>query len=159
MDDCNENILNQAFTPMFRDDLRNALTNLDAQSLETIMKAMVLFPSFYDASPENSYHMFYFGSFFTILHDGIDVVVSSNKESGHGRFDIKIEFREINKVILMEFKRSRSKEKLDSDAQDGLDQIISCNYLADIRNCECLVIGVSFYTKEMSAFKCQLVQK
>ena len=123
------------------------------------MREMILFPSFFDASPENSYHMFYFGSFFTILHDGDDVVVSSNKESGHGRFDIKIEFREIKKVILMEFKKSKFKKSLNVDAQKGLKQIISCKYLADIQNCECLIIGVSFHKKEMSALKCQLVPK
>lgn len=152
-------LMDQAFTPMFQDGLRKALSNLDVQSLETIMKEMILFPSFCDVSPENSYHMFYFGSFFTILHNGIDVFVSSNKEAGHGRFDIRIVFRAINKAIVMEFKKSKDEEKLDADAKEAFEQIISCNYLAEIRNCECLVIGASFYTKEMSAFKWKVVPK
>jgi len=109
------------------------------------MKAMLLFFPIYDISVqyENPYHMFYFGCFLTILHDGIAVVVSSNREAGHGRYDIRIVFHNSRQVILFlffEFKKSSSISYLDEDAESGLVQAHRNKYVCGYN---CLLIGVS----------------
>ena len=98
--------------------------------------------------------MYFFGIFLTMIHDGVKVIVYSNKEEGHGRNDVRIEFRSTKKAIIFEFKRSSNERDLDHDAEEGLKQIFSENYLANIPlGYDCLAIGVAFYVKKMSSFK------
>lgn len=86
------------------------------------------------------------------------MVVSSNRESGHGRYGIRVEFRDLKKVVLFEFKRSEDEKELESDAFDGLAQAKKNKYVSDLRESQCLLIGVSFIQKEMSALKCGIIQ-
>ena len=146
--------LKKVFTPTFPGTLQNALMDIDVQSLESLMKEMILNPSWHDFSSENSYHMYFLGSFHVIIHDGKDRLVSSNKEEDYGRYDVRIEFRCRRQVIFFEFKKSLNERELDHDAEEGLKQILSMNYLANIpSDYDCLVIGVAFYARKMSSLK------
>jgi hypothetical protein len=148
-----------AFEPQFQSRLQDSLRDLNTVEIESLMKEMLLFCSFHDVSKqyENPYHMFYFGCFFVILHNGNNVIVSSNREAGHGRYDVRIEFRDLKQVIVFEFKKSSSDRYLDEDAGTGLLQAEGNKYVSDMRGCKCLLIGVSFNKKLMSSLKFKLI--
>jgi PD-(D/E)XK nuclease superfamily len=150
-------VANPSLFPL-SNDLKNALITFDIDSIKRIMDEIILYPSFHDNAPENSYHMFFFGCFFSILHDEVNFnVVSSNNESGHGRYDIKIELRQFQKVIIFEFKKSEGFKDLDHDSDLALKQIKVKKYDVGNRNCERLLIGVSFYKKYMSKLKVDII--
>lgn len=111
--------------------------------------------SFWDTVKENSYHCFYLGMFGMAVHDGTDVVVTSNSEAGIGRFDICIEFRKIKRVFIFEIKKSDKPETLLDDARTGLHQILRNKYSQRFEeHCECILMGVSFCVKTMSPLVC-----
>ena len=136
--------------PQFPENIKNCLTEFNYADLEKIMKEMVNYCSSFDLTSENSYHMFFYGCFFAVLNGNNNIIVSSNKEAGLGRYDIRIEFRDIKKAVVFEFKKSRTKEQLEKDAKEGLNQCQRNDYGADLRDYKCLLIGVSFFKKEMS---------
>ena len=144
------------FDPKFSDRIRDCLTVFNSAELEALMREMILHPSFHDTcskknNSENSYHMFFYGCFLAVLSDSPSVVVSSNKEAGHGRFDIRIEFRTVQKAVVFEFKTSRIIEDLEKDAGCALEQCKEKQYTADLGNeYQCYLIGVSFFKKQMS---------
>ena len=70
----------------------------------------------------------------------------TKKKGGHGRYDVRIEFRSLKKVIVFEFKKSSNERDLDQDDEEGLKQILSKNYMANIPSeYDCLAIYVAFY--------------
>jgi hypothetical protein len=71
------------------------------------MREMIQYCSFHDLTLENSYHVFYYGCLFTILHNGQTTNVSSNREAGHGRYDICINLADLKRVLIIEFKKSK----------------------------------------------------
>ena len=66
-----------------------------------------------------------------MLHDSNSIIVSSNKEAGHGRNDVRIEIEDLKKAVVFEFKKSKTRDKLEDDAKDGLNQCMN-NQLADL---------------------------
>ena len=141
-------------------ELSEALLNFKTDQIEILMKQVLLKASYFDfpSYHEKSYHMLYFGCFFTTFYGTEDMIVSSNKESGHGRYDIRIEFGKFKKAIVFEFKKSISKDSLEMDAEKALDQIIERKYADDLSNCQCLFVGAAFYRKEMSSLKFKELQ-
>lgn len=145
------------FNNEFRERLRKAVIEFDVQTVELTMKQMLMHCSFHDLAStksrsqlENAYHMFFFGAFFAIFHDGSATFVTTNRESGHGRYDIRIELRDHLKVALFELKKSTNPELLNDDAQKGLQQAIENQYDFDMQSYDRLFMGVSFYKKQMS---------
>ena len=118
--------------------------------------------------------MFFYGCFFSALHDSYSIIVLrhfsyysiflllyflitlfklyiySYYTTGHGRYDVRIEFRNVNKAIVFEFKKSQTRDKLEDDAEKALFQCMTNQYVADLPKYQCLLIGVSFLKKEMS---------
>ena len=115
------------------------------------MRDMLQYCSFHDLTLENSYHVFYFGSLFTILHNGQTIDVSSNKEAGHGRYDICINLPDLKRVIIIEFKKSRSERAMAGDAKMAVQQVQEKNYSSGLRDCEFIIVGISFFGKLMSS--------
>ena len=55
--------------------------------------------------------------------------VTSNKESGLGRYDVTIEPKnKNNKGYILEFKVTKNEEDLEKEAKQAIDQIISKKY-------------------------------
>ena len=104
-----------------------------------------------DTKTENSYHSFFLGVFGVALHDGMNVFVKSNAESGNGRFNIFIEFRDIKRVIIFELKQSKQPQALEKDAKDALFQILDRNYAYGFDDTHRLLIGASFHKRTMSS--------
>jgi DNA polymerase III epsilon subunit-like protein len=140
--------------------LVDAFTNFSVVEIETFMKEILGQVSFHDLSNryENSYHMLYLGSFLTLFYGRRDVIVSSNREAGNGRYDIRIEIRDLKKAILFEFKRSALESHLERDAGIALEQIVSYRYASDLSGYSCLLIGVAFHKKAMSHLKISTLQ-
>ena len=122
---------------------------------DVMRRAILELCSFWDTKEENSYHCFFLGIFGMAIHDGLHTVVTSNLEAGVGRFDICIEFRDLKRVFLFEFKKSHCRETLFDDAKAGLKQILTNEYsLRFEEHYECILIGVSFCGKEISPLIC-----
>jgi hypothetical protein len=150
-----KSLLEEKIIPMKLSELLSTLRNFDVQKFASVLQNLVTKSSFYDHTPENSYHMLGFGALGFAAEDFNDVVVTSNRESGHGRFDISVDFKDVKKVVIIEFKKSKSLADLDVDALAGLQQIIDQNYIANYSEYDCLLIGISFFKKHMSELKCQ----
>ncbi len=111
--------------------LADALDNLDGERLNEMLQKFVLNTmSTFDITekePEISYHMFVLG-LLVVLSDTYEV--SSNKQSGYGRYDILlIPKNKKKRGIVIEFKKvSTSDKTLEVAANRALGQIVHMNY-------------------------------
>lgn len=150
-------MLNETFSLIFNDSLFGIVTFTDfnADALQEVMQNMLLHCSSHNVNSRNeiSYHMFFYGVFFALFH-GVEIKVSSNRETGHGRNDIRILFVSLKKYFIFEFKLSRNESSLDNDAQSGLQQIISDRYAAERLDKGYSCIGVGIAPKMASSIDC-----
>ena len=111
-----------------------AVKSNDENALEdTLREYLLTSASFFDTTGESFYHGMMLG-LLAIMSD--DYRITSNRESGEGRFDISLNPYSKNKSgILMEFKAidDADREGLESAAQKAIDQIIEKEYAADMR--------------------------
>jgi hypothetical protein len=94
-----------------------------------VLKSM----SFFDtgSEPEKVYHAFVMGLFLW-LSPGYEV--KSNRESGYGRYDIMIIPREQTKLgFIIEFKKTRPKETLETAVKSALEQIEAKKYETELQ--------------------------
>jgi len=95
---------------------------------EYVMKSM----SFFDMAvePEKVYHAFVMG---LLLWLSPAYEIKSNRESGYGRYDIMIIPRETEKLgFIIEFKKTRKKETLESAVKSALEQIENKKYETEL---------------------------
>lgn len=114
------------------------------------MRQMINFCSLSDFLRENSYQMFFFGGFFISLHNGDNIVITSNWEAREVRRDFCIEFHDYKKLIMFEFKKSMTDENLEGDAAAALGHLTKNNHYCALREYTILMIGASFCGKTMS---------
>ena len=100
--------------------------------------------------PERSYHLFVLG-LLVLLGDDYDV--TSNRESGLGRYDILISPKNpTHNGVIIEFKKALTSEKLEESAAKALEQILSKNYVQDLqaRKVETIfAYGIAFSGKNL----------
>lgn len=155
-------MLNESFAPLFKEILFSIFTSQEFKpaALQEVMQKMLLHCSSHDVNcrNESSYHMFFFGVLFALFH-GIEIEVSSNRETGHGRNDIRILFVPMKKCFIFEFKISKAESALEKDAHCGLEQIIDLKYAAESldKGYDCIGIGIACYREKLSQLKCQLI--
>jgi hypothetical protein len=134
----------------FQQDLIKILRakSFNSETLERLMTSKLPSLSYFDTITENSYHMYVLGLFGAVFGS----MVSSNRESGHGRYDIAIALEDIQRLFIFEFKVSDTMKNLNDDAKIALKQIKEKKYYEDerYRQWRCFVLGISFYGKEMS---------
>lgn len=84
-----------------------------------------------DSEPEGFYHGFVLGLMVELENR---YVITSNRESGFGRYDVMLEPRDLNKTaMILEFKVQDRKEKdLDDTARSALHQIEERDYAASL---------------------------
>lgn len=133
--------------------IQEALYSGDAERLQKEMGRLLLQSvSCYDTAGENFYHGFVLG-LCAMMEDRYDI--SSNKESGEGRYDIQLMPRQKNMPgILIELKAAKnlSGEKLRQLSKEALEQIHTRKYDADMmRRGMKLVLkyGVAFSGKKV----------
>lgn len=121
---------------------------------DTLQKYLMQSAGSFDTVHENFYHGTVFGML-AIMSDSY--YISSNRESGDGRFDLQLEPKDKTKVgYIIEFKSGKnlSDNKLASLAKDAIKQIRDNKYSADmeyhgIRNIG--LFGVAFSGKHVAA--------
>ena len=125
-------------------------------SLKIAMSEKLLSCSYFDFQRENSYHLFYFG----IFNADCGPCATSNREAGHGRYDIEITLIDMKRLFIFEFKHSKNECDLEVDASKGLKQIHEKKYYQDeqYNGWTCFAIGVSFFKKEISELKYEQFQ-
>lgn len=107
--------------------------------------------------PERSYHLFVLG-LLVLLGEDYDVI--SNRESGLGRYDILIAPKnpELTGVVI-EFKKALGSETLEETAQKALEQIISKNYVHELKTKNVkniLAYGIAFSGKNLTVVSKQI---
>jgi hypothetical protein len=141
-------------------------TKIENRKLEIMLKALlegdidvfadifsdyvVTAMSFFDtaAEPEKVYHAFVMGLFLWLSPD---YEIKSNRESGYGRYDIMIIPRETETGklgFIIEFKKTRKKETLESAVKSALEQIENQKYESEL-----LQRGIKNYKKLAIVFK------
>lgn len=98
---------------------------------------------------EHVHHAFVFGVFLAVAKE-TEYHVSIEEEGGHGRMDLLISQRSGNYAVIIEFKISREKMDMSTDAWKALDQIEEKKYRAKL--CSDIIYlreyGIAFYKKE-----------
>lgn len=135
-------------------DIQKALQNNDRQMVQKSLQSFLYkSASYFDTSAEGFYHGFVLG--LSAAFSGY--YVTSNRESGDGRYDIQMEpLSTDHPGILMEFKSLEkdqySKEKLHGEAVDALNQINKSQYDTNLRNRDIHTIykyGIAFCSKRV----------
>jgi hypothetical protein len=111
-----------------------------------VLKSMSFFDMDMGEDAEKVYHAFVMGLFLWLTPD---YEVKSNRESGYGRYDIMIIPREKTKLgFIIEFKKTRKKETLETAMKSALEQIENQKYETEL-----LQRGIENYKKLAIVFK------
>ena len=135
-------------------DMRRHLLHGEAEKFANELQIILIgIVSVYDtASKESFYHGLMLGLVATLI--GQDrYTVESNRESGHGRFDIALVPRDVaNPGVVMEFKVADKLEAMKTRAQEALQQIEKKKYTAGLKAAgvkDVWCYGVAFYGKDV----------
>ena len=131
--------------PNYRDDLYREIWNCDADALRDRIRDIL-----YDTISCHDYHENYYHALLTgLLLDG-RYIVRSNDETGSGRSDITVEDPRQRRAVIIETKRSRDFDHLESDCAAALKQIGEKQYGRPYLKKKYRVIayGISFSEKE-----------
>ena len=112
-------------------------------------KNILMIPSYYDLTNENSYHMMMLGMCICLSND---YKVISNREEGKGRCDLILKAKDEKKTsFVLEFKyvkEEQTEEKLDQLAEQAIQQIISNKYDQDLKG-KVIYIGLAHHGKDV----------
>jgi len=130
-------------------DLMEALTENRIEDFEEKFQEILLTSaSYHDTKNEDFYHGLILGM---SLYLENQYHISSNKESGLGRYDLVIEPKNKNdKAYILEFKVAKSEESLNKESQEAVEQIISKKYDINLKEKgikNIIFIGMAFYGK------------
>ncbi|WP_339059485.1 ATP-binding protein [Fusobacterium animalis] len=123
---------------------RNKLEDFE----KNLQKILLNSTSYQDTKNEDFYHGLILGM--TLYLDS-QYYVTSNKESGLGRYDVTIEPKnKNNKGYILEFKVTKNKEDLEKEAKQAIEQIISKKYDVSLKERgikDIIILGVAFCGK------------
>ena len=83
------------------------------------------------------------------LFVGLGYSVDSNKESGLGRFDIRVKDRKNRRVMIFEVKKAESAARMDTACDEAIQQIVEKGYAKTIEPGyeKIICYGISFFRK------------
>ena len=123
---------------------RNKLEDFE----KNLQKILLNSTSYQDTKNEDFYHGLILGM--TLYLDS-QYYVTSNKESGLGRYDVTIEPKnKNNKGYILEFKVTKNEEDLEKKAKQAIEQIISKKYDISLKERgikDIIILGVAFCGK------------
>ena len=130
-------------------DLMEALTENRIEDFEEKFQEILLTSaSYHDTKNEDFYHGLILGM---SLYLENQYYISSNKESGLGRYDLVMEPKnKNNKAYILEFKVAKSEESLNKESQEAVEQIISKKYDVNLKEKgikDIIFVGMAFYGK------------
>lgn len=115
-------------------DLISPLTENKFDEFVGKLKAMLFIPSFYDinkSDKEKTFHIYLLG----VLQGRVEGYnVSSNKESGTGRYDIVLTpLEKRNTGVIIEIKKIETTTRIDDELTAALKQIETRHYLTELK--------------------------
>jgi len=144
-------------------DFRLALKSNNREALQNTLRQYLLqSASNFDTAKENFYHGMMLG-LLAIMSD--DYLVSSNCESGEGRFDIQLKpLSKLHPGILMEFKAAKDadEKKLSELADEAIEQAQIKQYAAEMKASdlsEIQIYGIAFSNKKATVKTTKLICK
>ena len=130
-------------------DFQRAILENDKELAEIILNQLMLKSISYFDNVENFYHGFVLG---LLVDMGEKYIVESNRESGYGRYDMKIEKRDGTLGIILEFKTVQEEDKMEEMAQKALEQIEEKAYYNDMKErgiTNIFKYGIAFNNKKV----------
>ena len=138
------------YTTKRKNELYQELIDGDSKKVNLMLNDILFRSISYFDNQESFYHGFLVG----LLND---YEVTSNRESGYGRFDLcVIPDNILGTVVLIECKHSASEDDLIEDAKEGARQIAEQKYLEEKRFKKyenAVGYGISFYKKQCYVVK------
>lgn len=138
------------YTTSKKNELYQELIDGDSKKVNLMLNDILLRSISYFDNQESFYHGFLVG----LLND---YEVTSNRESGYGRFDLCVLPDNIlGTVVLIECKHSASEDDLIEDAKEGARQIAEQKYLEEKRFKKyenAVGYGIAFYKKQCYVVK------
>ncbi|MBR2260047.1 MAG: AAA family ATPase [Blautia sp.] len=103
----------------------------------------------WDTISYHDYHEDYYHAFMAGLFVGLGYSVDSNKESGLGRFDIRVKDRKNRRVMIFEVKKAESAARMDTACDEAIQQIVEKGYAKTIEPGyeKIICYGISFFRK------------
>ena len=133
-------------------EMLNALKKKDeeifTERLQTIFNVSI---SYYDVGKEEKYYHNILLGMILSLQKEYDI--TSNRESGSGRYDIVLEPKDRNKTaFVLEFKVGDNEEELEKLSQVAIEQIEKKEYASSMKAKginDILAVGIAFYKKKI----------
>lgn len=127
-----------------RKSLFDAVWKGDSEKLTNEMSRLLRMTISYHDYKEDFYHAFLAGIF-----AGAGYAVQSNKEHGEGRSDVVVIDSRAGRVAVFEAKYSKTREKMQRDCEEALEQIDDRMYAKEFEDDydEVICYGISFYKK------------
>lgn len=128
--------------------LQKALLEERKEIVEELLNSLMEKSMSYFDNAENFYHGFVLG---LMVDMGKDYTVLSNRESGFGRYDMKIEKMDKSVGAILEFKTVKEDEKMEEEAQNALEQINNNKYYIEMKEkgiTNILRYGIAFNNKK-----------
>ena len=129
-------------------DFQQAILRDDKELVELILNQLMKKSISYFENVENFYHGFVLG---LLVDMGENYIVESNRESGYGRYDMKIEKKDGSIGIILEFKTVKEEEMMEEIAEKALEQIEKNEYYLDMKErgiTNVLKYGIAFNNKK-----------
>ena len=123
---------------------KNKIDNFEKYLQNIILKST----SYNDTKNEDFYHGLILGM---TLYLDRDYYITSNKESGLGRYDVIIEPKnKNNRGFILEFKVAKSEKELEKVSEEAIEQIIDKKYDISLKERgirDITLIGIAFFGK------------
>ncbi len=117
---------------------------------EDIESATKLLSDFlWDTISYHDYHEDYYHAFMAGLFVGLGYSVNSNKESGLGRFDIRVKERKNRRIMIFEVKKADTADRMNEACDEAIQQIVDKGYAKTIEHGyeKIICYGISFFQK------------
>ncbi len=123
---------------------KNKIDNFEKYLQNILLKST----SYYDTSNEDFYHGLILGM---TLYLDRDYYITSNRESGLGRYDVIIEPKnKNNRGFILEFKVAKSEKELEKVSEEAIEQIINKKYDTSLEERgirDITLLGIAFFGK------------
>ena len=123
---------------------KNKIDNFEKYLQNIILKST----SYNDTKNEDFYHGLILGM---TLYLDRDYYITSNRESGLGRYDVIIEPKnKNNRGFILEFKVAKSEKELEKVSEEAIEQIINKKYDISLKERgirDITLIGIAFFGK------------